>query len=195
MNAINSLADHWIETLWAVSWQVALIAAFIGIVSLLARKASSRFRYCLWCIILVRLCLPVNLTLPFGAGEYVRSSFGHLAGLFTEKRAPVDEEAIIATPPTIDSEIAPAVSLSEQTAGATTAAIDSPLPSMELETANEAAASSNGTVFLIWIGMMAVLGVTIVVRTFVISRGLRKCPPVERSDLIELLEKKCKESE
>ena len=46
------------HTLWAVSWQVAVLIAFIGVLALFFRKASSSFRYFLWCIVLARLCIP-----------------------------------------------------------------------------------------------------------------------------------------
>lgn len=59
------------HTLWAVSWQIAVLIAFIGVLSLFFRKASSSFRYFLWCIVLVRLCIPMELKLPFGASDMV----------------------------------------------------------------------------------------------------------------------------
>jgi len=58
-------------TLWAVSWQVAVLIAFIGVLALFFRKASSSFRYFLWCTVLVRLCIPVDLKLPFDSADVI----------------------------------------------------------------------------------------------------------------------------
>lgn len=52
--------------LQAVSWQVSILAVIIGIISLIARKVYSEFRYWLWCIVLIRLCIPIGLSLPVG---------------------------------------------------------------------------------------------------------------------------------
>ncbi|GAG48595.1 unnamed protein product, partial [marine sediment metagenome] len=45
----------------AMSWQVSVVIAVVFAVSLVARKASPRFRYFLWCLVFVKLCLPPGL--------------------------------------------------------------------------------------------------------------------------------------
>ena len=66
MSALNELSNYIAHHLWAVSWQVTILVGIIWIVDRFSRKASSEFRYVLWCIILIRLCLPFGLTLPVG---------------------------------------------------------------------------------------------------------------------------------
>ena len=74
MDALLSFLIHWGKILWAVSWQVSVLFLFILIVSLITRKSSSNFHYWLWCIILIRLCIPAELNLPIGIGNDVSES-------------------------------------------------------------------------------------------------------------------------
>jgi beta-lactamase regulating signal transducer with metallopeptidase domain len=71
MIPIDSLLAAIGHTLWAVSWRVTVLIAFIGILALFFRKSSSSFRYFLWCIVIVRLCIPLNLKLPFGSPNVI----------------------------------------------------------------------------------------------------------------------------
>jgi len=73
VNGIISLADRWAHILWVITWQVMLIIALIRIVSLLARKSPPAFHYWIWCIVLIRLCLPTNINLSFGWGGFLNS--------------------------------------------------------------------------------------------------------------------------
>jgi len=74
MNALYGVADQWLRTLWALSWQITVLVGLVWVASLLCRRASANFRYLLWCIVLVRLCLPMNLALPLGIGDDVRQA-------------------------------------------------------------------------------------------------------------------------
>src|SRR5687767_13755815 len=66
MTSLSSLADSLAHTLIAVTQQVTVLAALLWLVALLARKAPPTLRYGLWCVVLVRLCVPVSLSVPFG---------------------------------------------------------------------------------------------------------------------------------
>ncbi len=54
-----------------MSWQIAVLVVAVFTVSLLARKASPRFRYLLWALILLKLCLPPSLAFVTGAGRWL----------------------------------------------------------------------------------------------------------------------------
>lgn len=73
MSGIISLADRWAHILWVITWQVTLIVALLRIVSLLARKSPPAFHYWIWCIVLIRLCLPMNLSFPFSWGGFLNN--------------------------------------------------------------------------------------------------------------------------
>ena len=72
METLFSFAETITRNLWTVSWQVSILVGIIWIVNCLSRKASSLFRYWLWFIVLVRLCMPVILTLTVSVQHYLR---------------------------------------------------------------------------------------------------------------------------
>ena len=76
MDAYNFFNEQLVQHLWAVSWQVSILIGLIWIVDKLAFRASSIFRYLLWCIVLVRLCIPVNLTLPVDIEQFFFNKTG-----------------------------------------------------------------------------------------------------------------------
>jgi len=57
--------------LLATSWQAGLLALVVLGICRLARRAAPRFRYALWCLVLLKLCLPPGLTLCTGVGYWV----------------------------------------------------------------------------------------------------------------------------
>ncbi|MCX5772041.1 MAG: M56 family metallopeptidase, partial [Candidatus Hydrogenedentes bacterium] len=72
MNAFLIAAEWWTRTLWVLSWQIGVLVGVVWLASLASRRASPNFRYWLWCIVLVRLCVPVSLALPAGISGDVR---------------------------------------------------------------------------------------------------------------------------
>lgn len=72
MNALLGFTEWWSRTLWALSWQIGVLVAVIWLASLVSRRASPNFRYWLWCIVLVRLCVPATLALPAGVSGDIR---------------------------------------------------------------------------------------------------------------------------
>lgn len=79
METLRELASQWPHVLWSMSWQIAVLAGLVGIVSLVCRRTTPSFRYWLWMIVLIRLCLPVNVGIPFGMGDDVRLAAEHSA--------------------------------------------------------------------------------------------------------------------
>ena len=75
MREISALLERipaaWFEWMAAMSWQVALLVAVVLVLSLLARQASPRFRYLLWCLVFVKLCLPPSLAFVTGIGQWL----------------------------------------------------------------------------------------------------------------------------
>ena len=61
-----SLCEIMARHLWSVSWQVSILIGVIWFIDRLSVRASSLFRYWLWCIVLARLCIPVAIELPTG---------------------------------------------------------------------------------------------------------------------------------
>ena len=74
MNVLDAVASQCVRTLWAVSVQVSVLVGLVAVVSMFSRRSSPRLRHWLWCIVLVRLCLPINLTLPLGLAGHLREA-------------------------------------------------------------------------------------------------------------------------
>ena len=89
MDIVNAFLHQWSHTLWDLSWQIAILVGVIGLISRLSWKASPNFRYWLWCIVLFRLCIPVELTLPIGIKGEIRQEIGSLFSPLSEKPAVV----------------------------------------------------------------------------------------------------------
>jgi len=52
-----------------------LIAILFGLDILLRKRIRSVFRYCLWMLVLVKLVLPSNLSVPFSMGYWMGNAF------------------------------------------------------------------------------------------------------------------------
>ncbi|MDP2981742.1 MAG: M56 family metallopeptidase, partial [Candidatus Latescibacter sp.] len=59
------------HTLWAVSWQVCILAAIALIAERFIRNAPPSFRYLLWLLVIIRLAVPFDIPLPAPAGDFV----------------------------------------------------------------------------------------------------------------------------
>lgn len=68
---MSRVSESWLAWMWPMAWQAALMGLAVLGVALLARKASPRFRYFLWCLLLLKLCLPPSLAFVTGAGQWV----------------------------------------------------------------------------------------------------------------------------
>lgn len=182
MNALfDTLGTHWGRTLWAVSWQVSIVIGFVWLLSLLSRKASPVFRYWLWCIVLLRLCLPIDLKAPLGVGHYFRSA------------AEVPLTGLVRTSDTVPGSSIPY--------GDTTQANTrtSPFTSFESKPnlSGESPASSrvrtrpppSETATLAWLMAVIILSALIVLRILWVRRLMRNCAVATRPDLVQLLER------
>jgi len=61
---MNAYATHVVSYLLAQSWQVAILAAIIGLISFTVRNRSAHLRYLLWLIVLAKCLVPPLLTVP-----------------------------------------------------------------------------------------------------------------------------------
>lgn len=65
-------ASVWFEWMTAASWQVALFAGIIWLITRLLRRQSASLRYALWLLVFVKLVLPPTLSSPVSASTAVR---------------------------------------------------------------------------------------------------------------------------
>ena len=65
------VAEQWLAWMKPMAWQAAILAGAVLILTLLARRASPRLRYALWCLVLVKFCLPPSLAFVTGIGTWL----------------------------------------------------------------------------------------------------------------------------
>ncbi|WP_372367873.1 M56 family metallopeptidase [Candidatus Uabimicrobium sp. HlEnr_7] len=56
--SLDSIADNILQHLWMISWQICVLVIVVWGLCKIFSRTSANFRYWLWCIILLRLCLP-----------------------------------------------------------------------------------------------------------------------------------------
>ena len=61
---MNAYANHVVSYLLAQSWQVATLAAIVGLISFALRNRTAHIRYLLWLIVLAKCLVPPLLTVP-----------------------------------------------------------------------------------------------------------------------------------
>ena len=171
MNWLNEISEALLNVLWVVSWQGSVLVGIVALVSVISRKASSSFRYALWCVVLVRLCLPLDLSFPIGLGGYVQNTVEHLlvkgatengtalalqGGNVELPRGPMPP-AGSSREPSVSSKVAgPRFSLSAKVAAA-------------------------------WLAIVVILGGLFVFRTIRAGGLLRSCPKLTQGVLAKLL--------
>ncbi|MFC1541672.1 M56 family metallopeptidase [Candidatus Latescibacterota bacterium] len=173
MDALSVFTERLIPHLWAVSWQVSILFLVIWIVERLSFKASSLFRYWLWLIVLIRLCIPLNLTLP--------ESINHL---FTEKigieipsiQSFVERNEI---PDGFGFQELTHSGINENTGNFSTI---EPAKSALSEKISDVAAK-------IWLVLFLFIGSLILYRIIRVNRSLNRCEPIKRKDLCSLFGK------
>ena len=163
LQTINQHCSY--QMLWSLSWQVSILVVIIWFLSFLTRKSSPTFCYWLWCIILVRLCIPVNISNPFGLTYHIRIK--------------VEEniQSFIKTLPTVEQteNTSPLINLS---------------PSNK-EQPVEASISSlkiSDLIIIFWITIVTIMSAIVLFRVLHFKHHLKKCSRVERSDIKAVLE-------
>lgn len=70
--SLRTSAQAWAQWMTGMSWQVAVLAGVVALVSYALRRHSARLRYALWAVVLLKLLLPPTLALPTGYGWWLR---------------------------------------------------------------------------------------------------------------------------
>jgi beta-lactamase regulating signal transducer with metallopeptidase domain len=65
----DEVTQAWLDWMVPMAWQVAVLVAMVFAIAWLARKRSAHFRYWLWGLVLVKLCLPPTLAFVGGIGQ------------------------------------------------------------------------------------------------------------------------------
>ena len=173
MSALTNILAQSANTLWAVSWQVSVLIGLVWLVSLLSRKAPPNFRYWLWCIVLLRLCLPMNLTLPIGLEQHFRHFAKRFALVLMERP----------TPPRMAENVQPIIPLpAENYEPVNYASVIEPVSApAAIETASSTPQIAiSESIGLIWFVLVIIFGGAIIWRTLRINKRLKACPSIKR---------------
>ena len=166
---LNVLSERLIPHLWAVSWQVSILFAIVWIVEKLSFRASSLFKYWLWMIVLIRLCIPLNLAIPGGLGQRIMDSIGF--------SAPAVQDV------TVNTDNTPGIGFREITSGET-GGINGAVISREPVTRTPHYTAA-GIVGMLWLAILSVIGAVVLYRILWIKRRLRQYNPVGRVAAVE----------
>ncbi len=104
---MNAYANYVVGHLLAQSWQIALLAGIVGLISWALRNRSAHLRYLLWLIVLAKCLVPPFLTVPLAILPE-RSASPSIAGaiLPEEHSAPAVPVLIRGTPQSPDPAVA-----------------------------------------------------------------------------------------
>lgn len=80
MSGWAEFARAWLDWTVAASWQIALLACLIGLLTWALRGASARLRYGLWLLVLVKALLPPTLATFWGVGNWGVAPVAALSG-------------------------------------------------------------------------------------------------------------------
>lgn len=169
---IETITHHFLT----VSWQVCALAAIALLAERMYRNAPPSFRYWLWMLVLARLCVPVEITLPTGMQGFIRDSAGQAMERF---RKPPEASAILLRPETTG------VELPEPPVAAEPMIFQEPAPA----SARHIPLSPAAFALLVWAGSALLMLSVGLIRAAVLRRRLERCTPVERADLTALLER------
>ncbi len=174
MTPLDSLLAGMGDALWTVSWQVTVLIAFIGILSLFFRKASSSFRYFLWCIVLARLMIPVKLESPAIVWNGINALF---CSFLPSMRPDIPFSSVFRALPETSGVY-----------GGTETLI--PVPASQPISDPGTSAVVLAALWLLTVLAALILAAVHLART---HRLLKTCPPVERAELLDLLDaSRCK---
>jgi internalin A len=82
---MNAYASHMVSHLLAQSWQIALLAGMVGLISWALRNRNAHLRYLLWLIVLAKCLVPPLLTVPLAVLPERSSSPSIVGGVRPEE--------------------------------------------------------------------------------------------------------------
>ena len=211
----ESLSLGWCDWMLQISWQVALLVAILTLVTRLFRQRSAVFLHALWLLVLLRLVLPPDLSIPTGWGWWLLpprvASAPHATPEVAAARvdeAPLgnssQQNSSVGKPsqplPQVPAEsekvadrdsgfIGPSASEPPQPAVATTVSSPAP-PDGPADVANASTALSRWAegLLLCWLGVSGTLLALLGVGTVRIWKWVYDAEPIDDAELYQLLE-------
>jgi len=70
ISTLESIAERWLSWVVPATWQLALLIGIVAAAVWVGRRASPRFRYALWLLVLAKVFLPPTLAIGWGVGNW-----------------------------------------------------------------------------------------------------------------------------
>ncbi|MBM4152322.1 MAG: M56 family metallopeptidase, partial [Kiritimatiellaceae bacterium] len=177
MSTLIAFADRAGHVIWSLSWQLAVLVFLVWLVSLFCKNQSPGFRYLLWCVVLVRLCFPVDLSLPIPiavGGHVEKAAEVSIAAVFIEPQ----HSRLPAFPRMNEPQFEP--SFAPQ---ATAMDFSQPAPVAEPEPI-----ALSVPLVAAWAIIAIALAGLVMFRLIQANLFLRRCPPITDPDFLQHLE-------
>ncbi|BBM81901.1 Zn-dependent protease [Candidatus Uabimicrobium amorphum] len=156
--SLDSVAENILNHLWMISWQICILAIVVWGLCKVFSRSSASFRYWLWCIILLRLCLPGDFFQADREGYYIPNSL----------------PTVWETPVTIED------ALPENYTGSSSPIVNEPYISLHL--------SFPGVIVLLWGLCALFLGSIVILRAVYAYAQIKIYPRIEDPAILNLLE-------
>ncbi len=109
IHQLEPLAQLWLNWVVPLTWQLALLIAIVAVAVWVGQRASPRFRYALWLLVLIKIFLPPTLAIGWSVGDWgVRplwNSVEPVARQLWETKREMPEEAQQAVESSADKEL------------------------------------------------------------------------------------------
>ncbi|MCE5250500.1 M56 family metallopeptidase [bacterium] len=156
-----------------LSWQVSVLIMAIWIFSVVFRKIQPIFHYWLWSIVVLRLILPFNISMPTGVSQYLRS--------------PMEMKITEITRNNRFSEVI------NKTTMPFKSSMVQKIEKLDFDKNKPVSLNVNDIVVFTWLGIMLLLGSGTIIWTLHVRKLVKSFPVVSRRDIRELFLRKCRE--
>lgn len=160
LERINSMGSAFVEFAWPMLLQVSVLVVILLLADLLLRsKVRAVFRYWLWMLVLVKLVLPSTLSSPLSVGSFFGEELKSLDVVTSVKVTESPEVVRLSEPFEMPGQIRPV--------GPESAA---PKATADVGTEPAAAAATwQGVVFLVWLAVVAGMGLLLLQRAIFVK--------------------------
>jgi bla regulator protein BlaR1 len=173
---LSTFCVYWLNWIVAASWQLSLLVCVVALISIVARKASARFRHGLWLLVLLKMFLPTGLATPLSIGDWCIGPIVHSIGKVQIISARQTSEG-----PTFNQPVEGKEDIREER---TQAAFESPEPLIPI-----AGNSLAANLFLVWCTGCLLFWSSVLGRFVQLRRLIRQAEVIDEGPLCIAVEK------
>lgn len=197
---INDCAERFVSSTGLMLIQSSILILILwSLDRLLRKRLRAVFRYGLWMLVLIKLVLPSNLSLPFSASYWMSSVKQHIVRVGPNPGPALDMDRVDRAlrddvQPPLTLVASPPVGLAQSAADSEQAIIQSPIKTMAKTNADSAPQRSQsltwqGLLFSLWLGVCLLAGLIVLHKTLLLQTIVRQASPA--SQHLETVFKTC----